>query len=67
MAELELEIKGMTCNRCARHVEAALKQAGATEASIDWRRGSASVTGDVDERALDDALAGTRYRVEGIV
>jgi mercuric reductase len=65
MAELALEIKGMTCDGCARHVEAALKQAGATEASVDWRRGRASVRGgDVDRQALDEALAGTRYRVE---
>src|SRR5919106_486955 len=67
MGELELEIKGMTCDSCARHVEAALRQAGATEVSVDWRRGSASVTeGEIDERALDDALAATRYRVERI-
>jgi copper chaperone CopZ len=38
MGELELEIDGMTCDSCARHVEAALMQAGATEASVDWRR-----------------------------
>src|ERR671919_67906 len=55
MAELELEIKGMTCDSCARHVEAALRQAGPTEASVDWRRGSVSVTeGEIDERALDE-------------
>lgn len=64
MAELELQIGGMTCDRCARHVQAALERAGATDASVDWRRGNASITGEVDERALDDALAGTRYRVE---
>jgi mercuric reductase len=57
----------MTCDSCARHVEAALEQAGATEASVDWRAGSASVEGKLDERALDDALAGTRYRVERIL
>ncbi|MGH2780077.1 MAG: FAD-dependent oxidoreductase, partial [Thermoleophilaceae bacterium] len=68
MAELELEIEGMTCDSCARHIEGALKQAGATEAVVDWRRGSASVTeGELDERALDQALAGTRYRVERIL
>src|SRR5918996_5632129 len=67
MAELELQIEGMTCDRCARHVQAALAQAGAREASVDWRRGSAIVTeGEVDERALDDALAGTRYRAERV-
>lgn len=68
MAELELQIEGMTCNRCARHVEAALRRAGASKVSVDWRRGSASVTeGEVDERALGDALAGTRYRVEQVL
>jgi mercuric reductase len=68
MAELELEIKGMTCDSCARHVEAALKQAGASRASVDWRRGTANVSeGELDKHALDKALAGTRYGVERIL
>jgi hypothetical protein len=37
MPEVELEIKGMTYDSCARHVKATLEQAGATEASVDWR------------------------------
>jgi mercuric reductase len=65
---VELEIKGMTCADCARHVEASLKRAGARQASVDWRRGTANVSeGDLDERALEQALAGTRYGVERIL
>jgi mercuric reductase len=68
MGGLELQIEGMTCDSCARRVEAALKQAGATEALVDWRRGNASVTeGEIDERALGEALVGTRYSVERMV
>jgi len=67
MTDRELEIEGMTCGSCAVHVEEALEQAGAEEASVDWRRGRAVVErGEVDPQALDDALAGTRYRVEGV-
>src|SRR5919106_2786252 len=63
----EIEIRGMTCDDCARHVERALRRAGAVEASVDWRAGRAVVTeGDVDEAALDKALAGSRYTVESV-
>ncbi|MGH2946243.1 MAG: mercury(II) reductase [Solirubrobacteraceae bacterium] len=68
MTRLEIEIQGMTCDGCARHVEHALEQAGAGEPDVDWRRGSAVVShGDVDERAFEEALAGTRYSVRRIV
>jgi mercuric reductase len=68
MASVEIEIQGMTCDGCARHVERALEQAGAGEPDVDWRRGSAVVShGEVDQRALEEALAGTRYRVGRIV
>jgi mercuric reductase len=68
MARLEIEIQGMTCDGCARHVERALEQSGAGDPDVDWRRGSAVVShGDVDEGALEEALAGTRYRVGRIV
>src|SRR5918996_1193738 len=68
MARLEIEIQGMTCDGCARHVERALEQAGAGDADVDWRRGSAVVShGEFDDRALEQALAGTHYRVGRIV
>src|SRR5918996_6199516 len=63
----EIEIRGMTCDDCSRHVERALRRAGAVEASVDWRAGRAVVTeGDIDEGALEEALAGSRYEVEGV-
>lgn len=61
MERTELEITGMTCEACARHVESALRDAGAATASVDWRRGQAAVEGSLDEGALQRALAGTRY------
>jgi mercuric reductase len=64
---LELTIAGMTCDDCAVHVGRVLERAGASEASVDWRRGRAVVErGALDQRALDRALADTRYRVERI-
>jgi mercuric reductase len=51
----------MTCDACERHVESALRDAGARTAAVDWRRGQAAVEGRLDEDALERALAGTRY------
>lgn len=61
--ELDLKVTGMTCADCARHVEAALRQAGADHVSVDWRRGTAEATGVLDTKALERKLSGTRYRV----
>lgn len=61
--EAELEITGMTCEDCARRVESALRRAGAQDARVDWRRGTARATGALDVSALDRELAGTHYRV----
>ena len=67
MTELEVEITGMTCESCAVHVEHALEEAGAADATVDWRRGRATVSqGDVDEAVLERELSGSRYRVERI-
>lgn len=41
MKRVEIEIGGMHCDGCARHVEAALREAGASEAAVDWRTGKA--------------------------
>ena len=61
MESTELMITGMTCESCARHVESALRDAGARTASVDWRRARATIEGPLDEEALERALAGTRY------
>lgn len=67
MAQQELEISGMTCDGCAAHVEAALHEAGAQHASVDWRSGRAVASPAVEVAAVTDALAGTRYDVERVI
>lgn len=64
---LELEITGMTCDGCARHVADALTRAGAVDAQVDWRAGRAVVDRDgVDRQRLAHALDGTKYRLQRI-
>ncbi len=64
MTRTELEIQGMTCESCAVHVGEALEKAGAREVSVDWRRGRGTIApAGPGEAELNEALAGTRYRV----
>jgi mercuric reductase len=62
---LELEVRGMTCDSCALHVERALKMVpGVREAEVPgWRSGRASVLleGDVDSLALVESVRRAGY------
>lgn len=50
--QTELQITGMTCHRCQRHVEQALRQLpGVTRATVDLERGTASVEHGADATA----------------
>ena len=69
--QIELEIGGMTCSGCARHVIETLKSVeGVKEAHIaDWQAGRASIiseNGDISQENVQQAfeLAG-RYQVTG--
>lgn len=65
MSRTELEIRGMTCDACAGHVRQALERAGAREIAIDWRAGSGTIaSGGPSEVELNEALTGTRYRIQ---
>ncbi len=65
---LELEISGMTCETCARHVSDALVRAGAADAQVEWRAGRATVEPNGTSKAeLASALDGTAYGVLRIV
>ena len=65
---LELQITGMTCDGCARHVREALLAAGAADAQVDWRAGRAVVEPNGAGKAqLTAALDGTKYRLQRIV
>ena len=67
MDRVEIEIEGMTCADCAVHVRDALEQAGASDVRIDWRQGAGTIgSGGPGLTELNEALAGTRYRVQRI-
>jgi len=64
---LELEISGMTCDACARHVTDALELAGAQSVEVDWRAGRAILGPDgVSDADLARSLEGTKYNVERV-
>ncbi|MBY0396384.1 MAG: FAD-dependent oxidoreductase, partial [Thermoleophilia bacterium] len=68
MARMQVEIAGMTCQGCAVHVREALETAGAREVDIDWRRGVATIAaGGPGQIEMNEALAGTRYRVARVI
>jgi mercuric reductase len=68
MSQTELEIRGMTCADCALHVREALERAGAREVVIDWRGGRGTIAaGGPSQSEMNEALAGTRYRVERVL
>jgi mercuric reductase len=61
--QVVLDVQGMTCDSCERHVAAALSGAGAQDVRADWRAGEArfSLPDGVDEDALRDAVTASSY------
>src|SRR5579884_1445319 len=61
-----LEVSGMTCDDCARHVASALQSVGAEDVSVSWRAGEArfSWPETVSEADLRAAVVGAGYRPE---
>jgi hypothetical protein len=51
---LRLEVGGMTCPSCEHHVEQALREAGATDATADFRRNEVvfTVAGEPRNRSI---------------
>lgn len=66
MAErtIELEVQGMTCEACARHIARALEQAGARDVRVDWRQGRVVLRAPaaVGLRGLAAAVVEAGYR-----
>ncbi len=58
-----LRIGGMTCAGCARHVEEALRAAGA-EARVSWPEGVAEVRGEIPLARLQEAVTEAGYSAE---
>ncbi|HBO6301729.1 heavy-metal-associated domain-containing protein [Pseudomonas nitroreducens] len=67
MKSVDLQVEGMSCASCVRHVNAALAPvAGVTEVAVDLAAGRVRVSGEADTQALIGALqdAGYPARVE---
>jgi copper chaperone len=62
MNTIELNVQGMTCGSCVKHVSAALKQLGAvTNVEVDLAAGLVRVMGSVPAEALIAALDNAGY------
>src|SRR5262249_21736530 len=63
-----MQVEGMTCNDCERHVVDALREAGAVEPTANFRRGEAtfSAPATLEPQRFVGALESTAYRAGGI-
>lgn len=63
--KITLDVEGMTCDGCERHVGDALAAAGLSDLEIDWRRGFAAGidSGSFDLEKATEALAGSSYEI----
>jgi copper chaperone CopZ len=58
----ELQVEGMSCGSCVKHVNAALLPlAGVGEVTVDLASGRVKVTGDIDSDVLLSALNEAGY------
>lgn len=65
MSKLILEIDGMSCSNCVRHVEAALLDVDGVDV-LEVEIGRAVVDTEVDEDTLRDALEEVGYELVSI-
>ncbi|XZJ88895.1 heavy-metal-associated domain-containing protein [Clostridium perfringens] len=65
MSKLILEIDGMSCSNCVRHVEAALLDVDGVDV-LEVEVGRAVVDTEVDEDTLRDALEEIGYELVSI-
>ncbi|ABG86346.1 heavy metal binding protein [Clostridium perfringens SM101] len=65
MSKLILEIDGMSCSNCVRHVEAALLDVDGVD-FLEVEVGRAVVDTEVDEDTLRDALEEVGYELVSI-
>jgi copper chaperone CopZ len=62
MSTIELNVQGMTCGACVRHVTAALQPlAGVATVEVDLQAGRVQVSGTPDSAALIAALDDAGY------
>ena len=62
MNSTQLQVQGMTCGACVRHVTQALSTIAGVEAvEVDLQSGRVRIDGDVENAALIAALNGAGY------
>ena len=69
MIQIELQIEGMMCSMCEKHVNEAIQQAfpvKKVESSHEAGITRIQAEGDIPDEALKEAVAGAGYQVTGI-
>lgn len=68
MSKLSLNIEGMTCQNCVRHVKEALEELpGVNDVQVNLEENNALVEGnDLSEAALSEAVSEAGYDVTGV-
>lgn len=61
----KMNIEGMMCPNCQRHVDKALNALEGVKATVDLENNCAYIEGDVDETILTHAVEEAGYEVKG--
>lgn len=62
MKTVELQVQGMSCGSCVKHVTKALRPLeGVSDVAVDLQAGRVKVSGDLDNYVLLAALQGAGY------
>ncbi|WP_276617092.1 heavy-metal-associated domain-containing protein [Pseudomonas syringae] len=62
MSTTELNVQGMTCGACVKHVKAALMASpGVVDVTVELKTGHVLVSGSTDKQSLVDALNEAGY------
>jgi len=68
MKRYRMDVDGMTCDSCNRHVARALTDAGATDVSAEWRRGEATFSAEeADVPRLSESVRESGYGPGAVV
>lgn len=64
----QISIEGMSCNHCAKHVEEALKEIGASkvEVNLQGKYAIAEAEGEIEDSKLKEAIEEAGYDVMDI-
>ena len=61
----KMNIEGMMCPNCQRHVDKALNSIDGIKATVDLENNCAYIEGEADEQVLIQAVEDAGYQVKG--